>query len=408
MPNRTTMICLLSDQHMPNLVSVHHFKPDALVLVVTPDTKKRQLDTYFQKALLAGELSYDDHCETIELPSAVAFKEIKDSFEGLRARLWESGEIIINLTGGTKPMSMMLHEVFRETAKRAVYIDVATPDRIYDVMANKFETCKYRPSISAFLAGYGFKFDNRNPALARERRARQLDGLSTIIAQQKVEGSLLKLLSSNSDTSSRYGSVNKGKSIELKVNELWVGNAILRDAIAEYFNLKKRGDSLTGEVSANTFHFLMSGWLEVFLWNRLQQHARELCISDVSWSRQIFDDRHGGDAPPTLLNEVDVTFMRDHALHVVECKTGTQHEDKKVDALYKLEAVVKQFGALRVNSFFASTSSNILNEKGNVKPSVATRAKNFRCQLMPRSAISAIAAAPDDVEPLTKALGFVL
>lgn len=408
MPTHNTLICLLSDQHMPNLVSVHHFKPARLVLVVTPETKKRHLDYFFEKALIAGELSYGDQCETIELPSAVAFNKIKESFAVLRAQLWESGEIIINLTGGTKPMSIMLHEVFRDTAKRAVYIDVATPDQIYDVMENRFETSKYRPSIAAFLAGHGFRFDESRSALARQRKAKQLDGLATLIAQRQVEGSLLHLGGSKLTTDTRYKLINNGESIELKKHELVIADNQLRNAIAKYFNLQVAETSLIGEISAHGFNFLMYGWLEVFIWSRLRQHEVKLGISDVSLSRQIFDYRQGPDAEPALLNEFDVTFMREHTLHVVECKTGAQSEDKKVDALYKLEAVIKQFGALRVNSLFASTSSNILNQKGKVKPGVIARAKALRCQLMPRSTISAIAAAPDDIAPLSKALGFVV
>ena len=57
-------------------------------------------------------------------------------------------------------------------------------------------------------------------------------------------------------------------------------------------------------------------------------------------------------------NELDVIFMQNLALCVVECKSGMEH-DTKFDALYKLDAVVNQFKALLRKTWFATTGQEI-------------------------------------------------
>ncbi|MGZ3302304.1 MAG: hypothetical protein ACXWPK_15690 [Isosphaeraceae bacterium] len=53
-----TLLCLLSDQHVPNLLSVHHFQPDRLVLVESQQMQERKVGDHFLQALALGGLNY--------------------------------------------------------------------------------------------------------------------------------------------------------------------------------------------------------------------------------------------------------------------------------------------------------------------------------------------------------------
>ncbi|MGB2611809.1 MAG: hypothetical protein WBC80_22795 [Isosphaeraceae bacterium] len=53
-----TLLCLLSDQHVPNLLSVHHFKPDRLVLVESQQMQERKVGDHFLQALALDGLNY--------------------------------------------------------------------------------------------------------------------------------------------------------------------------------------------------------------------------------------------------------------------------------------------------------------------------------------------------------------
>lgn len=53
------LLCLLSDQHVPNLLSVHHYVPDQLVLIESRQMESRKVASHFLKALKLGNLDYD-------------------------------------------------------------------------------------------------------------------------------------------------------------------------------------------------------------------------------------------------------------------------------------------------------------------------------------------------------------
>jgi len=54
------LLCLVSDQHVPNLLSVHHYKPEKLVLVESTAMKARGVSGNFLNALGIGGLEYGD------------------------------------------------------------------------------------------------------------------------------------------------------------------------------------------------------------------------------------------------------------------------------------------------------------------------------------------------------------
>ncbi|NPV63066.1 MAG: DUF1887 family protein [Methanotrichaceae archaeon] len=60
------MVCLISDQHVPNLLSVHAVEPDLLFLVETPGMKAKRGASNFIRALRMGS-SKKPKCRIITL-----------------------------------------------------------------------------------------------------------------------------------------------------------------------------------------------------------------------------------------------------------------------------------------------------------------------------------------------------
>jgi hypothetical protein len=113
------LLCLLSEQHVPNLLSVHHFQPDRLVLVESEVMKAKKSAAHFLSALKLGGLDYDGRCE-------IEWLHAEDSLEAIRGALRQaygkhpSADWIANLTGGTKPMSIATYEFFKALEGRLV------------------------------------------------------------------------------------------------------------------------------------------------------------------------------------------------------------------------------------------------------------------------------------------------
>ncbi len=107
--------------------------------------------------------------------------------------------------------------------------------------------------------------------------------------------------------------------------------------------------------------FLTGGWLEIFVWALLARHSDALGIWDVRLGLEV--SRCGDQSG----NDFDVAFMHNHGLSMIECKSGSQGHDRGGDVLYKIEAVTRQFRALRVRSYLATTATNVLDKENKVK-----------------------------------------
>jgi hypothetical protein len=150
----------------------------------------------------------------------------------------------------------------------------------------------------------------------------------------------------------------------------------------------------TRKLSKYEAEFLTGGWLEVFVWNVLMRHADALGIWDVRLGLEV------GRCGDPSGNDFDVSFMQNHGLSMIECKSGSQNHDPGSDILYKVEAVTRQFRALRVRSYLATTGTNVFDKESKVKASLRTRADIDQCRILVRDAIRELAHQADNVETI--------
>ena len=107
------LLCLLSDQHVPNLLSIHHFCPDRLVLVESEQMKGKS------KALLAAlktggdndVLDYADRCSIVPLECVNSLQYVLDLLQREMAR-FPDADWLVNLTGGNKLMALAAFQCF--------------------------------------------------------------------------------------------------------------------------------------------------------------------------------------------------------------------------------------------------------------------------------------------------------
>jgi hypothetical protein len=377
------LLCLLSEQHVPNLLSVHHYRPDRLVLVETTAMQNRSAASRFQSALKIGGLDYIDKCD-IELLDA------EDNLDSVRAVLartfgrYPSAEWVANVTGGTKPMSIAAFEFFQAKGHQVVYTNFARPNVLISLDSSDESVCQYELSIKEFLAGYGFVFEKSDDNLGQaESRARNLAECSRIIAAYSSSQGLLQL-SENERNKARK------KGCEIQPGQVVAQSPEVASAVRSAFELKgdENAASLHGNVNKYAAEFLTGGWLEVFFWDLLSRNAKSLGIWDVRLGLAV---KRQGD---TTGSEFDVAFMHEYGLAMIECKSGSQGHDQASDVLHKVEAVTRQFRALRVRSYLATTGTNIFdNQTHQVKSSVTNRAAIYNCRLLTESQIQNLAKA---------------
>jgi hypothetical protein len=110
-----TMLCLVGEQPVPNILPIRHCRPKEVVLVHT-HTTKRVSDN------LAPLLRTDSRVVPFEI-TAYDILKVRNSLERLiESHHWKADDLIFNLTGGTKPMAWAAFQLAQELNAEFVYL----------------------------------------------------------------------------------------------------------------------------------------------------------------------------------------------------------------------------------------------------------------------------------------------
>ncbi|MFI5456516.1 MAG: Card1-like endonuclease domain-containing protein [Isosphaerales bacterium] len=343
--------------------------------------KSRQVAGHFLRALKLGGIDYDARHHTEPLSAEDDLAAVRQALQRAYGK-FPNAAWIANLTGGTKPMSIATYEFFKALGGKLVYTNVVRPARFIDMSTDQAEDCGHRLGIKEFLAGYGFESRKADDKLAAaEARARGWAQSAKLLARHVCEKDILAL-----DDQERKRARDKG--IELPADRFNFPCDELRETWL--------GGETSRRLTKYEVEFLTGGWLEVFFWDVLTRHSEALGIWDVRLGLEVgrCGDQSG--------NDFDVAFIHNHSLSMVECKSGSQDHDPGTNILYKVEAVTRQFRALRVRSYLATTGGCVLDKENRVKESLQTRADIYQCRILVRDEIRELAQEADNVETVRK------
>lgn len=113
-----TLLSLASKQIWPQVLAVHHLKPDRVVLLHSDDTNESQSPAQRLKRFFDKHGPMPQGQTQMELLSDSDFAAIEKKLDELAAKhAWNLGECVLNITGGNK---LMATAAFRWAARRGV------------------------------------------------------------------------------------------------------------------------------------------------------------------------------------------------------------------------------------------------------------------------------------------------
>jgi Domain of unknown function (DUF1887). len=397
-----TLVCLLSRQPIPNIVSVHCLCPDRLVLVETEQAKKENL----LQSLKERGLDFTDSSKHESV-----FVENQNSFPGICETLrkiaekHQDDEVYVNLTGGTKPMSMAALESFRNIAKTNKFIYVAENEDqkirdffTYSVIPSAIE--KHQFTVKEFALAYGFEFQkNITKIQEAEEIATGRWEIARIIAKHANTTEISFGGRDNPDDDYEVIQLlRNGKSFhDLQLGQVSIHSEEIRHALTEIdSNIRFESHNMLGKVERSLGEFLTGGWLEEFIWGLLVRKAEQLGFHDIRLGVVLsLRDK-------AMNNDLDVAFMDGTYFTTIECKSGTQGHVTPQEILYKLSQVSSQQGALHAQSLLVATSEQFFDKERKLKESLKDRAAHYHIKLILRDEIVALANNPDDVDFIKK------
>lgn len=374
------LVSLIGGQHVPNLLVIQEVRPDRLILLVTKGMQKGK-DQLLQ-ALLVGGLDYQSRCETVPIDDENSVHEVVEKLDAAYQTRPDGEEWVVNLTGGRKPMSIGAYTFSTTHNVQTLYIAEQRQGEAIELRGGPSLPIQYAISTMEFLAGYGFEVRNAHVLERNTTQARSLLELASHLTASHENGSLkgflgrLQILKEKKIREAKREYERNGITLSPR-DEVSLKNVAMRDSLCRQYDLKLQGPFLTGNLNRQAVEFLTGKWLEVFIWGVLSPFEGT-AIGDLNIGVVVGGTGQGQD------NELDVSYIKDQSLCIVECKTGGQRHDPNADnTLYKIEAVKAGLGAIRVETYFGTTSSNIIDEKtGVLKESLKNRASLYNCAII--------------------------
>ncbi len=331
-------VCLVSHEPTPNLTPAFDpaMAPREVILVVSPEMRQRA----------------DWLCAVLR-PRRVKVSrwtiERAYDLEHVRARLaalvaGRGGEdLVLNVTGGTKPMSIAAYEVFRAADRPVFYVD-AERDRViwlYDPAGpREAEDLADRIKLGAFLQAHGVQLLGTGPSsgVPADRRA-LCDALVESMGRYGRALAKVNYLAGSAEHSL------VSEPVERADGAFWE----IVDRFAGVGCVERQGGRLRFADEPSRF-FVNGGWLEAHVFGLIYGlRGVRPSIQDLARGVEVA----GGD---DVRNELDVAFLADNRLYVIECKTRRFDQDRHAGnaALYKLETLADVLGGERAAAMLVS------------------------------------------------------
>jgi hypothetical protein len=379
MPAPTCLVSLVSDQTLPNILPILHFHPDFLLFLSTPQMEDKGktgaiLETLKERGPDWDYTSPERHLRLTVQPNSVRELQRQASnwldAEEAQGRAWQ---FVVNLTGGTKIMSLAAYDLFSDYKPRMVYQFIETNELISPFpkrQPDPPEKIQARLTVAEYLKAYGLNMPNRHRWAEAKAAAQERQQLTFWIYTNYRE-----LVPYLTDFHRKYGglSFKKTKTIQEQLR------LTARSAAAAELQQRLGWDRGIMTLTRDLWNYLRGGWLEEYAFLALEQALPE--GTRLELGVQVID-------PSGAKNEFDLMFTYANALNIVECKSlEAGGDDGRVgpeleDFLFKLSALGKNFG-LTPRLFLLATSERILDDEGKLLEKHQIRGGQLRIEIVP-------------------------
>jgi len=334
-------ICLITDQ--PNTIITpvldKRTRPHEVVIVATKDmhNKVAWLDNTLK--------SHKVNVKTWSIQDAWNVQSIQNSIKELINK-YQDCELTLNAAGGTKAMNIAACHIFREANLPIFYVHPKTdvlmwvnPSNQKNFnLADKIKLEDYMGVRGAHVVQGGSGSISRTPLSKIDRKL--VYELAHAAPKLNNAINILNRLATRADKQDR---------LTLKANDL------KPQGVKELLSIYQKHKFLHYNKKEMVFKsyqarwYASGGWLEAYVFDvvkKLQQSNPK--IQDVARNVKVERQTATGIVP----NEIDVAFLYNNSLHIIECKTqrfrrGKSSTGHGLKAIYKLDSLKDILGGLR-------------------------------------------------------------
>lgn len=298
---KKTIVCLVSHQAMANVIPVFELKPDNVILLITPE--EEEIAANLKELFGRKKINASIHPKKID---AYNLDLIKKECSNIINSV--DGEVILNITGGTKPMAVSAFEIFKIFNKKIIYNDPINNE----IMVMYPPDIKPQPvcnsiSVEDYLTAHGYKITEHKTNTGRAEKKKNLfEYMDKKRLNEFIEFfNMIKSKSNLSKSTEKY----EHKNFIFSKNK---DSIIINDNNTRQF------------CKTDISNFNFGDWLEDILYLILKKKEHD----DIKYGVKLIKNN--------FKNEIDVMLTKDYKLFLYSCK------DKKIKTkfdLYEIEVL---------------------------------------------------------------------
>jgi|JI10StandDraft_1071094.scaffolds.fasta_scaffold86633_4 hypothetical protein len=330
-----THVCLVSDQPIPNLLPlcVSALKPDTVVLL-TSNQKKEKAE--FLKPVIE---SWGIKTDIISIDAYNLINAKNACLDVLKK--YNTTDISLNVTGGTKIMAFAAYEVFNMMRKQIFYVD--TFDKNIQIISEDTDIpFEHWIKVDEYLKAYGQKPLYNKNKIFDQHQANLENLFQELIFHRTATSASISILNGYAyEVKRNYPNPTFPSSIHLKSNDPHNQEFIrLLNTLNKYQLLVYKNNMITF-VGKDEFDFVSGVWLEAYVYYTV----KSIIGTNVKCSQEVELIQRG--TTTNSKNEYDVVFTYQNRLFLIECKTASfRDEDKGSNIIYKLNTLKDFAGGL--------------------------------------------------------------
>ncbi|MYB35587.1 MAG: DUF1887 family protein [Gammaproteobacteria bacterium] len=346
-------ICIVSDQPLPNILPVLHpeMKPEKVYLLCSEEQRKQSNDKAQKKIIESLGCKVD----IVDVSSAFDIEVIGEQTENiLKGYAEPHNNLLLNATGGTKPMSIAAFEQCVCHDIGVFYVQ--TPEIIWLSESSRFASWSHIPNslpLQKFIEAHCLDLQHLQP-----NRIPSAQSEMSISWADRAEKYSKEYSSIN-----RYASLAKDHDLVMSIpNKDHRGN--FQSLLSElehggYIRAEETGKLTASNayrfVSEECRRFVNGGWLEDYVFQQIRS-LKDIYpqINDVARNIEVKSNRN-----ITRLetrNELDVVAIVNNRMWVFECKTRIYEKSSThgEEMIYKLAGIMKNMGGMRTRGCVVS------------------------------------------------------
>jgi len=346
------LVTLVSEQTIPNVEFIREMEDqvDRFLFIST-----ERMEKVGNRQWILDTVKLDQ--EKVLDPLIVDAFSFEDIEEKLIQAVNDEDTYIVNLTGGTKIMSLAVYEFFKTLRSEMFYLTGRGEKiKVHPGRKKTSSRLKAKISLSDYLSAYGFEIKNQSTPIRSKETTEKFLGYFLHQFDQENDVPVLEKLRKYRD---------KG----LKdIKEDKILNAFL-----DRIEFKVENEN---KLSKYECQYLSGDWLEEYLLDFLKENF-DIPESSIGLSLSV----NKGGSP----NEFDVLLMKNNKIYLFECKTSVfLHTDESQtfigETIYKSDSLRNKFG------LFAQTTVVTLSDLNNPKLKIhLERADANRVKLIGKS-----------------------